>query len=61
MTFKNPRLFNKGTYDIKKLIMLGFLYCQHEDIFTKKESLWGLINPEVKPTTSKKSVKEVFE
>ena len=44
MTFKNPRIFEKGVYNVKNLIILAFLYCQHSDIYTKKEDLWGLIN-----------------
>jgi hypothetical protein len=27
--YKSSFMFNKGTWDIKKLITLGFLYCQH--------------------------------
>jgi hypothetical protein len=54
-------MFNKGTWDIKKLIGLGFLYCMHEDKFTKKEHFWALINPEIKPTVTKAEIKSLLE
>ena len=32
-------MFTKGVYNIRKMIALGFLYCNHSDMVTKREEL----------------------
>ncbi len=59
-TYKCAINFKEGTYNVRNLVLLGFLYCKHSDIFTKKEDFWGLINPSVDGTTTKEHIKEVF-
>eukprot|EP00349_Pseudokeronopsis_sp_Brazil_P003039 CAMPEP_0202957524 /NCGR_PEP_ID=MMETSP1396-20130829/1891_1 /ASSEMBLY_ACC=CAM_ASM_000872 /TAXON_ID= /ORGANISM="Pseudokeronopsis sp., Strain Brazil" /LENGTH=168 /DNA_ID=CAMNT_0049675035 /DNA_START=45 /DNA_END=551 /DNA_ORIENTATION=+ len=61
LTFKSDYLFHEGAYDVRKLIVLGFTLCKHATPNEQREELWALINPEMKPTVSKKDVEEFFE
>ena len=41
-----------------RLLMLGFLMCSHRTQKHARDSLWGLINPYVKPVVPKDNVKD---
>ena len=58
--FKNRYLFDKGTYDIKKLIVLGFLYCKHTSLEDKLDEFWALVNPEVAYSVTREQVKDIL-
>lgn len=62
LAFKSEYIFDraKGSYDVKKLIALGFLYCNHPDPHQKREELWTLINSEANETVTKEQVRQIM-
>ena len=40
--------------------MLGYLFCSHRNLDASGESLWGIINPEIKETIGKDQVSEAL-
>ena len=39
---------------------MGYLYCAHKNEDAAGESLWGIINPEIKETIPKEQVNEAL-
>ena len=57
----HPLVFSwEPTFRFKsdRLLMLGFLMCSHRTQQHARDSLWGLINPYVKPVIPRDEVKE---
>jgi hypothetical protein len=48
-------------FNIRRLIALGYLYCDHKDMVTKKEELWAMVNPDMNSRVSKKDIKETLK
>jgi hypothetical protein len=40
--------------------VLGFLYCNHTDVVTKREDLWGMVNPDMNLRITRESLREVL-
>mmetsp|Transcript_2425 Transcript_2425/g.2374 ORF Transcript_2425/g.2374 Transcript_2425/m.2374 type:complete len:168 (+) Transcript_2425:27-530(+) len=59
-TFKNDYIFHEGSYNVRRLIILGFMHCKHSTPYEQREEMWCLINPEAKPTVTKLDVMEFF-
>lgn len=53
-------MFSKGVYNIRKMIALGFLYCNHSDMVSKREELWGMFNPTIQPKIKKETLRDVL-
>lgn len=48
--YKSPLIFDKGNYFTDKLLILGFILCRHQTPMRAGDSLWGLVNPDLKET-----------
>ena len=59
--FKCSKLFHRGCYNVKNLCLFGLLFGQHVSLAQKKEELWCLVNPEIKPKVTKQELAEVME
>ena len=47
-------------FQTRNLLLLGFLYCTHRDHVRARDSLWGLINPQLKTKLHQSEAKEVM-
>jgi hypothetical protein len=58
---RDSEIFDRGNYDSRNLVILGFLLCRHKDTRKAFNNLWGLINPECHPKIGKERVKIFME
>ena len=52
--------FDHGNYKTQVILVLGFLLCAHKSPKAASESLWGIVNPEIKNTIPKSDVKDLL-
>jgi hypothetical protein len=60
-TYKAPKAFDHGNYDVEHLLILGFLLCYHEDDEKAADHLWGIINPQIKQSVPKQRVLDIVD
>ncbi|CDW79480.1 UNKNOWN [Stylonychia lemnae] len=56
--YQSPYIFNKGDYKSRQLLLMGYILTSHESKKQAANAMWGLVNPEMKETVSKKELKE---
>jgi hypothetical protein len=59
--YQGDHCFKLGTYDTKKILLLGFLFCHHKDDQHQAEALWGLVNNEMHNTINRKVIQDLYE
>ena len=47
IVFNNPVIVKKSRYLIRKLLLLGIIFCYHISLEAKRSALWFLLNPEM--------------
>ena len=45
-------------FNTRNLLMFGFLHCTHRSHQYARDSLWGLMNPQLQPTVARATAKE---
>eukprot|EP00347_Sterkiella_histriomuscorum_P000070 403377301 len=58
---KCQKLFYQGNYEIEQLLYLGYVLCRHETPQKAVDSLWGLIDPDIKGMVRKQRLIEVLQ
>lgn len=56
--YQAEHCFDHGNYNTQVILCLGFLLCAHKNSEAAGESLWGIVNPEIKNTISKEEVRK---
>jgi hypothetical protein len=58
--FQSPNTFDHGKYKTEALLHLGYVLCAHKDTERAGESLWGIVNPEMKDTVERDAVRQAL-
>ena len=59
--YQDSSMFDKGNYDVPKLLALGFVMSHHHSTMEAKHALWGQMNPELEDKVPKKFLIEALE
>jgi hypothetical protein len=58
--FQSKFTFDHGKYNTLSLLHLGYILCAHKDTERAGESLWGIVNPELKDTIERDEVRQLL-
>ena len=50
LNWRNKHIYSLGTWNVEKLLCLGFLLCAHPSRQDQREEFWQLVNPELNDT-----------
>jgi len=54
--FMHEKFHDRGRFDPRFLILIGFLYCRHKSVQSAERAMWGLINRKINDTVELKDV-----
>ena len=59
--FRHPDIYDAGRYDSYKLLLIGFLHCEHQDSEMAERAIWGIVNPFMKEKVDHKEVEKFLK